>query len=466
MDQPNILFIMSDQHRYDAVGAHARGTTAPLRTPALDRLIEQGADFTHAFTPIPICVPARSCLLSGQWSTQHGVAANYDAETFTPLPTDIPLAPRCVQQAGYHTIHVDRWHVTPHRTPHEYGFHDYVPNWRYTKWRERQGMAPFRRRHGWYGEADPVTTPDKSRLAWSADQAIDWIRRSQAESDPFFIRWQMVEPHPANCPPEPYASMYPPDELEPWAGFADPLDGKPYPQRQARLRMGIDDWTWDRWAPYVGRYLGDVTLLDEQIGRVLDTLDELGLAGNTLVIYTSDHGDMTGSHGLFDKHYVMYDDVVRVPLVMRWPGVIPGGRTVDAFVSNLVDMGPTWCDAAGADVPETFAGRSLLPLACGHDTETRPDIYAAYHGNQYGAYTQRMVRDRRWKYVWNATNVDELYDLGTDPGELHNRIADPACAAERHRLRHRLVAWMEQVGDRMLNPGNRTMLLEERMLGG
>ncbi|OUC08727.1 hypothetical protein RY27_07225 [Litorilinea aerophila] len=158
-------------------------------------------------------------------------------------------------------------------------------------------------------------------------------------------------------------------------------------------------------------------------------------------------------------HFVVDGEVVRVPLLLRWPRRLPAGGVCDAFVSSARDLDVTFGRAAGLQVPETFAGQDLLPLARGEADEARTDIFATYHGNQFGLYSQRMVRDRRWKYVWNATAEDELYDLEADPGEIHNRAADPACRQELARLRGRLLAWMEATGDRLLNPWTRRQLV-------
>ena len=461
MSKPNILFIYSDQHRYDCVGANGH----PLvQTPNVDALGAQGARFTHAFTPIPLCVPTRCSMLTGRWPTQHGVVFNYDGETFRRLDPDQPTLGAAVRDAGYHMTHIGRWHVDRQRTPLDFGFHDYLPDWRYGQWRKHRGLPSAPSDQGWRGQADPGIEPGESSLAWHANHVIRRMEDSLEEPDPFFIRWNMVEPHLPCRPPEPYASMYDPGDIEPWPGFGDDFADKPYIQKQMLATWGVLDMDWEDWAPVVARYLGVISLLDHEIGRVLEALDRLGLAEDTLVVYSSDHGDMCGSHGMIDKHYIMYDDVVRVPLFMRWPGVIPAGTTTDAFVSNSIDLPTTFCNVAGAPAPETFMGRGLILIACGRDDDARQDIFATYHGNQFGAYSQRMVRDRRWKYIWNATAVDELYDLETDPGELRNRAHDPACAAELTRLRQRLVAWMEQTDDVLLNGWTRTQIEEARKL--
>ncbi|MCX7669980.1 MAG: sulfatase-like hydrolase/transferase, partial [Anaerolineae bacterium] len=289
---------------------------------------------------------------------------------------------------------------------------------------------------------------------------IRLLEKAARNGRPFFLRWDTDEPHLPNVVPEPYASMYRPADIPPWPSFGDPLRGKPYIQRQQLRSWGIEGWSWERWAPIVARYLGEISLLDAQIGRLLEALDALGVAENTLVVYTTDHGDLCGAHGMADKHYVMYDDVARVPLILRWPAGLPAGRVCDAFVSAGIDLAATFCDAAAAPRPATFVGQSLLPLARGDATGARPDIFCMYFGNQFGLYSQRMVRDRRWKYVWNLTAEDELYDLATDPGEVVNRATDPAAAAELGRLRQRLLAWLEETHDPLLNGWTRRQLAE------
>jgi arylsulfatase A-like enzyme len=145
---------------------------------------------------------------------------------------------------------------------------------------------------------------------------------------------------------------------------------------------------------------------------------------------------------------------------MRWKGGIPPGQRPDAFVSSAIDLASTFCDVAGLAAPASFKGESLLPLATGQRRRNgRQDIYASYHGNQFGLYSQRMVRNQRWKYIWNPTAEDELYDLSADPAELRNRAADISCANELARLRSRMVAWLEHSRDPLLNEWTRRQLL-------
>jgi arylsulfatase A-like enzyme len=164
---------------------------------------------------------------------------------------------------------------------------------------------------------------------------------------------------------------------------------------------------------------------------------------------------------MMDKHFNMYDDIVRVPMMMRWPGRVPAGGACDAFVIHELDMATTVCEAAGLDVPETFEGRSLTAMVSGDDPEPRTEAYSMYQGAQQGLYSCRMVRDHEWKYVFNPSAVDELYHLPSDPGELRNRIDDPAAAEELKRLRGRMLTNMQAIRDPLLNPWMRAQLETE-----
>lgn len=456
MRPSHILLIHSDQHRHDCVGTNGHPL---LKTPSLDRLADEGTNFTHAFCPTPICVPARVSLLTGAWPTKHGCIFNFDAEVFHPVGSETPAFPALLREAGYHLAHVGKWQVDPKRGPLDFGFHEDISDGDYGRWRREQGIPPTPHANRWFGEADPYVRPEQTHLAWAAGQVIRLLE-SRPPGQPVFIQWDPPEPHLPCSPPEPYASMYPPEAIPPWPGFRDPLEGKPYIQKQQRRTWKIDGWTWEDWAPAVGRYMGVVSLMDRQIGRILDAMDRLHLADETLAVYTTDHGDMCGSHGMIDKHYVMYDDVVRVPLILRWPGRIPARGVCDAFASSAIDVAYTLCEAAGVRPPPAFGGQSLTALARGEASEPRRDIFSTYSGNQFGLYSQRMVRDQRWKYVWNATAEDELYDLQADPGEIHNLARRKACAGELARLRHRLIDWMQDTGDRLLNQWTRSQIEE------
>ena len=453
MSRPNVLFIHSDQHRYDCLGAHGH---PQLRTPHLDELAAQGVDFSHAFCPIAVCTPTRASLMTGLWPHGHGALSiwNLCEDRRQTLQTDLPMWSQSLKASGYNLGYVGKWHVHPTLLPTDCGFDQYVPETDYNAWRTKQGLAPLAPldfRDAWDGETDAAIEPHQSRLAWGADHAIRMLEDYAAQGEPWLVRWDPSEPHLPNRVPLPFASLYDPDELAPWPSFFDELKDKPYIQAQMRRTWGVEGWSWAQWAPIVARYLGEISLLDAQIGRVLRALDESGTRENTLVIYSTDHGDFCGGHGLVDKHCAMYDDILRVPLIIRWPDRLPAGETCESFVCNALDVAATLCRVAEVEVPPTFGGRDLVALAMGADAQPRADIYAVYYGCQFGGYSSRMVRDAQWKYVWNATAQDELYDIENDAGELVNLAANPGYAGELARLRARLLAWMRASEDTLFN---------------
>ncbi|MDP6037217.1 MAG: sulfatase-like hydrolase/transferase, partial [Candidatus Latescibacteria bacterium] len=262
----NILLIHTDQHRFDCMGVNGHPI---LQTPHLDRLANEGVNFTHAFSPIAVCIPARNCLLYGQWSTEHLAIANWGTEAPRPARGESATVSQTLHDAGYHLSHIGKWHIHPSCGPLDYGYHIDVPESDYASWRRDSGFEPKPNTNGWHGEVDPHIPAEASRLAWAADRVIEQI---EAAESPFFIHWESNEPHLPNVVPEPFGSMYSPDEIVPWAGFDDPLLGKPYMQAQQRRTWGLDGWPWEAWAPIVARYLGEISLLDAQIGRILDVL--------------------------------------------------------------------------------------------------------------------------------------------------------------------------------------------------
>ena len=460
--RPNVLFICQDQLRYDATGPSRAGLA---QTPHLDRLAAGGVWFEHAFTPVPTCCPARQSLLSGEWPDRHGGLWNYD--NFLPVRLfDRPTWSQALSDAGYRAAYVGKWHVHPDEDPTAFGYDDYVPLSAYRDWRAERGLpdevTPGPR---WHGGHDPAPT-EHARPAWMADQAVALLEGFANGDGPWHLRLEFEEPHIPNLPTREFLDLYDPAGIESWGNVPDPFLDKPYLQPQMLVTWGLEDWTWDDWRPLVHRYRATVTEVDAAVGRVLDALDRLGLADDTVVVYTSDHGDACGSHGMIDKHGTMYDEVVRVPLCVRWPGVARAGRRTGAFTAHFLDLAATMYEAAGLAVPAHVQGRSLVPVLRGDTPPDWPDAaFSVYNGQQFGLYVQRMVRTNRWKYVWNMTDTDELYDLKEDPWELDNRVGDPAVADALRDLRSRLLAHLEgREAAALKRPFVRDQLAEGRKL--
>ncbi|WP_254546047.1 sulfatase-like hydrolase/transferase [Halomarina pelagica] len=463
--RPNVLFLLTDQERADLVSPDG----LPVETPAVDRLRREGTWFDRAYTPISICTSARASLLTGLYPHAHGMLNNsHEADAIRrDLPTDLPTFGELLADAGYENSYVGKWHVGQDRGPESFGFdyfggsdrhHDDLDDL-FDRYRESLGVEV-----GASDLEDPIYTagedptlvaattpapPEATRAYFLAERTIDALERwAAADGDgPFFHRTDFLGPHHPYVVPEPYASMYDPDEIESWATYAETFDGKPRAHANYADYRGVAGFDWDTWAEAAAKYFGFMTFIDEQMGRVLDALDEFGLAEGTAVVHASDHGDFTGSHRQFNKGPLMYEETYRIPLVVRQPGVVEPGTRSDAFV-RLHDLMPTFLDWAGVPVPEGLHARSLTPLLDGAVPDDWPDsTYAQYHGDEFGLYSQRMVRTERYKFVYNAPDRNELYDLRADPGELRNLTDHPHYDEVEDEMSALLVEWMEAVDD-------------------
>ena len=458
--RPNILIIRTDQHRYDCVGHADR---YPVQTPHLDKLASEGMWFEHAFTPIAICCPSRQAFLTGKRPESFGALWNYDLG----LPTghiahDAWAYPREMQKHGYRTAHIGKWHIHPSAGPKSFGYDSELPMSTYTKYR-KECWPNHQTDGGIFGGVDPVPL-EESRTHWLAARAAEKISELTQGDQPWHLHVDFPEPHLPSHPSQEYMHRFPPESIPQWGGFADTFRDKPYMQRQHQAIWGVQGWTWEDWAPIVARYYAVVAQIDDAIGTILRQLEQSGAADDTVVIYTTDHGDMGGSHGMVDKHYCMYDDILRVPLIVRWPGRVAAGSRCSDFVKNALDLPPTLLQIAGSRVPPGLHGHSMASLL---DGTTPPDwpqeAVSTYNGQQFGLYTCRSIRTVDWKYVWNTSDVDELYDIQNDPHELTNRIHDPSAAEIVAELRIRLYHRLHEFGDRLVaNEWMKQSLVEGR----
>ncbi|MCS7462818.1 sulfatase-like hydrolase/transferase [Paenibacillus doosanensis] len=447
MTQPNLLIIMLDQLRYDCIGYSG---AYPVRTPNIDRLAAEGLWFENAFTPIPTCCPARQAFISGRRPETFGALWNFkNGLPVAALDPSEYAWPRELGKHAYHRVHLGKWDVHPKRTPLEYGYDEYVGFAPYQEMiaRKYQGV---KWEAGYAGENSPIPLED-TQTHWLAERACETVSRLTAKERqlPWYIQLNFTEPHLPCRPSEPFASMYDPAQIPPWGGFGDTFAGKPYIQKQQLLSWQVQDYTWDDWAPIAARYYAVISQTDDAVGRVLQALEASGAADDTMIVFTADHGDMCGSHGMMDKHYILYDDVVKVPLIVKYPPLTgQGGEKRGGFVCNMLDLPPTVLELLKLPVPGFFPGRSLLPWLKGEEVpDWRSEAVTTYNGQQFGLYTQRMLRTKRWKYIWNTTDVDELYDLELDPYELTNRIHDPGCRELVKTYRLRLYERLTEEGD-------------------
>lgn len=291
--QLNILLVVTDQHRHDCLGVTSEGR---VRTPNLDRLAGAGVRFDHAYTHLPICSPARASLLTGQRPETLGQLWNYDnGLPVVNLSPDADTWPRALHAAGYRTAYVGKWHVHPEHEPTRYGYDSY----RGRVYDRERGYEAFRAEQHpgnslpseWFGEVDRVPLSD-ARSHRLASTAIEAMYELVDAGPPWHLRVDFPEPHLPPAPVREFADRYDAARIEPWGSFAEDLSGKPYIQRQMLRNWDVEDWDWADWAPVVARYFAVIEQTDDAIGLVLDELKAIGGDLNTVVVYTTDHGDM------------------------------------------------------------------------------------------------------------------------------------------------------------------------------
>lgn len=430
-ERPNVLLIVSDDQRPDTI--HALGNER-IETPNLDKLASAGTVFRRATCANPLCVPSRAELLSGLTSFHNGFF------TEGRLRNDVVLWPQVMRQAGYRTCYVGKWH-TPGR-PSTRGYVEvdglYASGKAPPNPQLDRHSRPVTGYVGWQFQTDiGQLLPEKgigltpNISAEFADAAIRLIR--QDSDKPFFLHVNFTAPHDPLFVPRGFEQRYRADQLPLAANFASqhPFDhgnlrGRdelllPFPRTPADVRDEL------------AVYYAVITHLDQQIGRILQTLDETGLATNTLVIFAADHGLAIGSHGLRGKQN-MYEHTINVPLLMRGPG-IPQGEHRDAQC-YLRDLFPTVCELAGIAMPKTD-GKSLAPVLRGARQEVHPFI-VGYFGD-----SQRMIRAGHWKLIrYPAVSREQLFDIQSDPDELHNLIDNPRHAPKASELRGQLEEWL------------------------
>jgi arylsulfatase A-like enzyme len=485
--RPNILFVMSDHHNGYALGSEAGGYP-PVRTPAMDRLAREGMSFAEMRTPCPMCAPARAALMTGLYPHANGMWNN----NHTPAAMRRDIYPELrswsenLRDAGYRLRYTGKWHVSDVRPPSAFGWEEPEvpgvqpplrgatagastdarrPRPRPEGYLTRGGghrdsslrNARYQEREGWparvlYGET--TTVPEELRDGRLTTRAVELIEEQAQPDQPWCLYVGWSNPHDPYIAHDRYLSQYDVDAIPRIPSYADDLRDKPNIYRRLHEQLW-GDLSWEETAQMIRHYCAMVTFLDEQLSRLLDALERTGQAENTVVVYTSDHGDYAGAHGLFAKGVAAFDEAYRVPLLIRWPDGIPqSGARNEAFVS-LMDIGPTLLDLAGASPLEQPAtplhGRSLVPLLRGESPSDWPDHFVGEFLGHENFYTQRHVRTRRHKYVWNAFDYDELYDLERDPYETTNLQADPAYQDVKRTLVARLWRWAMETDDVIQN---------------
>lgn len=402
--QPNILFILSDDQRFDTIAALGNPY---IHTPNLDALCDRGVAFRQNFCTTPICTPARAEVLTGCQSF-----ANQVPWFGMPINPELTLLPQCFQGAGYHTIHVGKWHNDGH--PRDKGYdvtrrvgymdnlNDYNTFGHIMRFEEDGGEVE--------GHATELFT----------DAALEELQRAPAEK-PWFCYLSYTAPHDPHDSPEPFASMYDPARMPLLANF---MPEHPFDNGDMVIRDELlENWPREQEAMrrYRARYYGIISHMDHHIGRLLGQLRMSGALDNTIIVFTGDQGLAIGSHGLLGKEN-MYDHSISSPLIINAPGLPAGGRS-QALVHH-VDLYPTLCELAGVERPASAAdGFSLVPLMHGEQEQVREDVFCEFYSPEHLGgpmrWTQRALRTQRWKLTWYPMlGRYQLFDLQNDPHEL------------------------------------------------
>ncbi len=417
--RPNVLLILSDDHQARALGAMGNNE---IKTPNLDRLASEGTLFTHCFVSNPICTPSRAAILTGQYGFHNGVT--FFGHTVQP---DSPRWPSLLTDAGYVTAYTGKWHNDGRPSDHGYA----------------------RMRHVFLGgmnnyDSIPVvqTASDDKQVVTGnptevfTDAALELL--VGFDDRPWALTVAYTAPHDPRTPPADYEAMYRPDTLSLPKSFMPqpPFDtGTLEIRDELLLPRPLDPEAIQR---ETGRYYAMITHLDAQIGRILARLEETGQLDNTLIVFAGDNGLTLGAHGLLGKQ-TLYDEGVRVPMIVRGPGVQRGGKC--GALVDLMDIMPTLCEVAGVE-PEDIDGRSMLKLARGEAVPRRDAVYLHYDD------LFRAVRTEQFKFIaYLKTGREELFNLRDDPYELHDLSEDSAFDELKTELRGKLTAWRQAMGE-------------------
>lgn len=425
-DRPNVVFILTDDQRWDEMSCAGHPF---LKTPHIDRIASEGARFANMFVTTSLCSPSRASFLSGLYANTHGVVNN-----FTDYPHDLASFPRRLQQSGYDTAYIGKWHMGESDDTKRPGFNFWISHRGQGKYFDNEFNINGTRKKvpGYYTQ---VVT----------DMAVRWIQ-SEHQGRPFMLILGHKAAHTPFTPEPKYAHLYDhinicypqsafqlegkpkwiEQRLDTWHGIYGPIYGfrKTFPDRSAAGTM--------QFANFVRAYTATINSIDDSVGRIYDVLQKTGQLENTLLVFAGDNGMFLGEHGMTDKRS-MHEPSIRVPMLVRYPRLIRPGTVVRQQVLNI-DLAPSIVEVAHARPMPGIHGHSWVPLVQGKTDGWRTSWYYEYNYEKQFPYTPnvRGVRTDRWKYMRYPhgdggpdRHKAELYDLKNDPGELHNLIDEP-----------------------------------------
>lgn len=447
----NFVFIMTDTQNRNMVGAYGNPQVDTLN---LDRLAKSGIRFERAYTTSPLCTPARSAIFSGTHPTVNGAWCNN-----VPIYETIPLMGTMFSYFGYRTAYTGKWHLDGSGY-----FGDGIPRGGFEKdwwydgkcYAEEIGDTLFQK----YLTSQ---TPDELRDAgfqenniWGhrvADRAIDFLQT--VGNTPFVLAVSFDEPHAPYITPPDYWESFDVNHIPKRPNFGATVAEKTHLQQVHNQESPVDPGAWDRFRKTLQKHYACNAYIDREIGRVVDMVDTLH-KDNTVIIYTSDHGDMQGSHGLHSKGPMMYEEITNIPLIIRMPGGLQA-KSTSALVSHL-DIIPTMLDLIGIVPPCSLQGVSLKPLLDNSTPSVRTTTmisftrYAINHDDWGGFYPIRCLTDGHYKLVINLLDQDEFYDLDNDPYEQINGIHDTQYETIRNEFHDQLLEEMDRIRDPFRSP--------------
>lgn len=442
-ERPNILWYCTDQQRFDTIGALGN---PHVETPTLDSLVAEGVALTHAYCQSPICTPSRSSFMTGMYPSRVHNTRNGN-ESFPDYP---PVVTKLIADAGYDCGLIGKFHLQSSGKRTEPRIDDGFSYWQFSHaprddWSEGHHYAEWVREQG--GDLDTLReSPDRvppamHQTTWGTECSLDFINRERASDQPWLLNVNVYDPHPPFIPPKVYADRFDPEKMPgPHFQMSD-LDQQ---KRLASLDFQDELRTPAEHDAHrvQALYYAMIAQIDDQFARILNELDRTGQRDNTVIIFTSDHGEALGDHGLMYKGCRFYEGLVRVPLIFSWPREFKGGLISEGLV-ELLDLTSTLCEIAGLDCPDYMQGKSLLPILRG---EADPTVHRDFVRSEYfdaldphftgGTGTfGTMYRTARYKLcMYHNKELGELYDLETDPWEFEDRWDDPSFQDIKHQL--------------------------------
>jgi len=449
MPRPNLLFILTDQQRHDTMGCYGN---RQIFTPSLDRLAASGVVFERAYTSSPECVPARSVMMTGLSPHRSGVFSNGSRQS-----VQTPTFQRLLRDAGYLTQAIGKMHFVPSRegfgmerlclseeipgTVEEDEFLTDLVAAGFGHAEEPHGM----RSHMYYVPQVSQLPDALHTTTWTGRKTVEFIEAQAGREQPWLCWTGFIKPHPPFDPTVPFNTLYDPVEMP------LPIRGPACKDNRVWWQLFQNTGKWMDLNPDLhfcqaqkAHYWACVSMVDRQVGRILDALEHTGQRENTLVIFTSDHGEFLGDHHSWGKRS-WYEGPGHIPMLLSWPGRVAEGERRKQLVNHL-DILPTLLEAAEVRVPFAAEGVSLLGLARDGAAQSREVMISQFNRQAHGLY---LAMDRRWKYMYSARDErEQLFDLEADPQELVNRAADPAAAGEKQRLKRAAIEYFRAEGNR------------------